>query len=48
MTVTLIIISSAMIGGFVGALVGYFAMYKTWKIDRDDFFDRLDKKNGIK
>ena len=48
MTVTLILIGSALIGGFIGAFLGYIVMYNAWRTDQDEFFDRLDKKNGIK
>lgn len=35
---SLILISCALIGGFIGAFVGYLVMYKAWKIDgKSDF-----------
>ena len=44
----IILISSALIGGFVGALIGYKTMYQAWRTDRDNFFDKFEKKNGVK
>lgn len=44
----LVLVSSACIGGFIGAFIAYKKMYKAWRIDRDNFFDKLEKKNGLK
>ena len=44
MMVTIIFISSAFIGGFVGALIGYKTMYKSWRTYRDNFFDKQVKE----
>lgn len=48
MITSIILISAALIGGFIGAFLGYIVMYNAWKTDQENFFDRLDKKNGIK
>ena len=41
---TLVFIASAFIGGFIGAYIGYMMMYRLWKIDKEDLFDRLKKR----
>jgi hypothetical protein len=43
--VAIILISSAFIGGAIGSLIGYKTMYKTWKIDRDNFIENKMSKD---
>ena len=45
MELAIILIASALIGGFIGAYVGYVTMYKCWRLDRDDFFKKAKKKS---
>lgn len=41
---SIVLIASACIGGFIGAYFGYLLMYKMWRIDKKDLFDRLEKE----
>jgi len=43
-----VLIASASIGGGIGGFLAYLIMYKAWRTDRNNFFDRLNRKNGIK
>ncbi len=46
MEIPIIFIGSALVGGFVGAYVGYVTMYKCWKLDKDDFFKQQAKNQN--
>lgn len=39
----LVFIASACIGGFIGAYTGYLMMYRLWRLDKEDLFDKLKK-----
>lgn len=43
--ITVILIASALIGGFVGAFAGYLAMYRAFKIDLFNYEKMVESLN---